>query len=161
MNWLDIIIAILLVASLIIGFIQGFLKTVFTLLGLIVGIVLASNFYQSLGGLLKFISDRRFADILSFIIILLVISIAAALIGKLLKTVLQAVNLGCIDRFAGAALGFVIAVFLISAILAGAVEIFGESPVTGSWFARILLDKFPFILGLLPGEFDQIKNFFK
>lgn len=161
MNWLDIVIAILLLASLIVGFIQGFLKTLFTLVGLIVGIVLASNFYQEIGGLLKFISDQRIANILAFIIILLVVSIAAALIAMVLKTVLKAVNLGCIDRFAGAVLGFAIAIFLISAILAGAVKFFGESLVTGSWFASVLLDKFPLVLGLLPAEFDQIRGFFK
>jgi membrane protein required for colicin V production len=161
MNWLDIIIAILLVASLVIGFMQGFIKTLLTLVGLVVGIVLASNFYQELGGLLKFISDPRIANILAFIIILLVVSIAAAILAMILKTILKAINLGCVDRFAGAVLGFFIATFLISAILAGAVKFFGESLVTGSWFAGVFLDKFPLILGLLPKEFDQIRGFFK
>jgi len=161
MNWLDIVIAIILVASLVVGFIQGFLKTLFTLVGLIVGIVLASNFYQQLGGLLKFISDTRIAYILAFIIILLAVSIVAALIATILKTVLNTINLGCADRVAGGVLGLAIATFLISALLAGAVKFFGESFVTGSWFASVLLDKFPLVLGLLPGEFDQIRGFFK
>jgi membrane protein required for colicin V production len=35
------------------------------------------------------------------------------------------------------------------------------SLITDSKFAGFFLDKFPLVLGLLPSEFDNIRNFFK
>jgi membrane protein required for colicin V production len=161
MNWLDIIIIVVLLASLLGGLFQGFVRTLFSLVGTIVGVLLASHYYTQLAGVLKFISNPGVANIVAFVIILLAVLIAAAIIGSVLKSVLAAIKLGCIDRIAGAALGFILGALFISAILAGIVKFFGESAVTESAIARILLDKFPIILGLLPGQFDNIRDFFR
>jgi membrane protein required for colicin V production len=161
MNWLDIVIAVLVLAVAVGGLAQGFIKTLFALAGVVVGVIVASNFYQELAGLLTFISDQRIANIVSFALILLAVLIIAAVIAQLLSSVLHAVNLGCIDRAMGAVLGFVIGVVLVSAILAGIVRFFGEGIVTGSWLARLLLDRFPLVLALLPGDFDEIRWFFR
>jgi membrane protein required for colicin V production len=50
---------------------------------------------------------------------------------------------------------------LISALLATVVKFFGEGMVTESALAGFLLDQFPIILGLLPSQFDSIRNFFQ
>jgi len=50
---------------------------------------------------------------------------------------------------------------LWGALLATWVKFFGTELVTESAVAAILLDRFPLILALLPGEFDMIRSFFQ
>ena len=59
------------------------------------------------------------------------------------------------------AAAFVMGAIFISAILATIVKFFGEGLVTESALAGFLLDKFPIILGLLPSQFDSIRDFFQ
>ncbi|MGH9563340.1 MAG: CvpA family protein, partial [Terracidiphilus sp.] len=53
MEWMDLIILAVLAASVFVGMVQGFLRTVCSLLGLIVGVLLASSNYASLAAYLK------------------------------------------------------------------------------------------------------------
>jgi membrane protein required for colicin V production len=161
MNWLDIVIIIALIIPIFLGLFVGFIKTVLSLVGMIVGVVLASNFYQGLAGMLTFISNRSIANIVAFIIILAAVILVATLVAIFLRAILRATKLGWLDRIAGAVLGFLTGAILISAILAGIVKFFGEGLVTESILAGVLLDKLPLVLGLLPGEFDVIRNFFR
>jgi len=49
----------------------------------------------------------------------------------------------------------------LAAILAACVKFeFGEGIIQGSGVARLLLDWLPAVLGLLPGEFDEVREFF-
>jgi hypothetical protein len=87
--------------------------------------------------------------------------VAAALLANLLRSVIKAVMLGWVDSVGGAVLGFLFGAILWGAILATWVKFFGSDLVTGSFLARFLLDYFPLVLGLLPGEFDAIREFFQ
>jgi uncharacterized membrane protein required for colicin V production len=69
--------------------------------------------------------------------------------------------LGWVDNFGGAAFGFLSGFLFLGAIMATWVKFFGSDLVTGSFLARVMLDYFPLVLGLLPGEFDAIKDFFQ
>jgi membrane protein required for colicin V production len=161
MNWLDIVIIVALIIPIFVGLMLGFIKTLLSLAGIIVGVILASNFYRELAGVLTFISNQNTANIVAFIIILVGVMLLAILAAILLRVILRAMTLGWVDRVGGAILGFVTGAILISAILASIVKFFGEGLVTESLLAGILLDKFPIVLGLLPGEFDAIRNFFR
>jgi membrane protein required for colicin V production len=101
------------------------------------------------------------ANIVAFIIILGVVTLLALLAAFLLQAMLKAISLGWLDRVGGAVLGFVTSAIFISAILASIVKFFGQGPVTESLIAAILLDKFPIVLGLLPGDYSSIRNFFR
>lgn len=161
MNWLDIVIIVALIIPTFIGMIIGLIQTVLFLAGIIFGVILASNFYSQLAPVLTFVSDRNMANIVAFIIILGVVTLLAIIVSILLRAILKAISLGWLDRVGGAFLGFVTSVIFISAILAIIVKFFGQGPVTESLIAGILLDKFPIVLGLLPSDFEGIRNFFK
>jgi membrane protein required for colicin V production len=161
MNWVDIVIIIYLALSIISGFAQGLIRTLLSIIGLIIGIILAAHFYKQLGNILTFISNRDVANIIAFIIILLVIMGIAALIAHLLRSLIKAIMLGWIDRLGGAVLGLILGALSVSAILAIVVKYTNTSLITDSKFAGFFLDKFPLVLGLLPSEFDNIRNFFK
>lgn len=160
-NWLDILIIILIGLSTFLGFKQGFVTGLLTLIGIIVGVVIASNFYKQLGNLLGFIHNDAAANIFAFIIILGIVVALAAVLAGLIKAVLHAIMLGWIDHLGGAVFGFVMAVLSISALLAIIMKYASVSVIEHSALASFFLDKFPIILGLLPSEFDIIRNFFK
>jgi membrane protein required for colicin V production len=161
MNWVDVVIIVYLVLSIISGFAQGLIRTLLSIIGLIVGILLASHFYKQLGNILTFISNRDLANIIAFVVILLVVMGIAVLIASILRSIIKAIMLGWIDRIGGAVAGLILGALSVSAILAIVVKYTSTSLITDSKLAAFFLDKFPIVLGLLPGEFDNIRNFFK
>lgn len=161
MHWLDIIFIIILLVPTFIGLRQGLIKAALSFAGLLVGVVLAGNFYQPVSKIFGFISNENVAYILAFILILVLVMVAAFLIARLLKSIIKVVMLGWVDNVGGAFLGFLSSFIFLSAILATWVKLFGSGMVTESFLARVMLDYFPLILGLLPSEFDAIRDFFQ
>ncbi len=162
MNWLDIVIIVLLLISAVGGLFNGLIKSVFSLVGLIVGVVLAGRFYTGLAGLLRFIPDENIARIVAFIIIFLVIIIIAAILGVILTKLVSTMLLGWLNRLGGAVFGVLIGAVFIAAILVIWVKYLGaNSVISGSGIAHILVDGFPLVLALLPKEFDIVRQFFQ
>ena len=161
MNWLDIVIAVVLIIPIFTGLKQGLIKAALSLAGLIVGVILAGNFYQQLGGVLGFISNEDIANVVAYILILAVVMIIAIVVATLLKFTAKAVLLGWVDHLGGAVFGLLMGAIFMGALLAVFVKYFGTGLITDSFLAGVLLDKFPLVLGLLPSEFDGIRDFFQ
>jgi membrane protein required for colicin V production len=87
--------------------------------------------------------------------------VAAFFFARLLKSAIKVVMLNWVDRVGGTVFGLLVGAILWGAILAAWVRFFGSGLVTESLLASVLLDIFPLVLGLLPGEFDSIRNFFQ
>ena len=161
MNWLDIVIIIYLIISVITGIAQGLIKSILSLIGIIVGLILASNYYKQFADVLAFISNKDIAQIVAFILILGAVIAIAAMIAVAMKTVINAIMLGWIDKIGGGIFGLIMGVLTVSGILAVIVKLTGTNIITDSALAGFLLDKFPIILGFLPSEFKTIQDFFK
>ncbi len=162
MNWLDIVLLVILIVSAIGGFANGLVKEIFSLVGLILGVVLAGRFYVNLGGVLGFLPGDNTPRIAAFIIILLVVLLAAALLGILLTKLITAIKLGWLNRLGGVVLGTFLGAILAASLLAVWVQVASPGDiVSNSKIAVVLLDKLPFIMGLLPPEFNSISNYFQ
>ena len=161
MNWVDIVIIIYLCLSVLSGFMQGLIRTVLSIIGLIVGIILAAHFYKQLGDVLTFISNKNVAYVVAFIIILLVVIGIAAFIAWILRSLIKAIMLGWVDKIGGAVLGLILGALSISAFLAIIEKVSNSSLITDSKLAGFFLDKFPLVLKFLPSDFNVIRNFFK
>ncbi len=134
----------------------------FSLAGVIVGVVLAGRFYIALSEHLTFISNEKAARIVAFIIIFLIVIIIATILGIIFTKLVSAMLLGWLNRLGGAVFGVIIGAIFIAAILAIWVKYAGEnSAITGSAIAPFLIARFPLILALLPKEFDTIRQFFQ
>ena len=163
MSWLDIVIIILILVPTLLGLKNGLVKAVFSIVGVIVGIILAGQYYNNLATL---ISDAAWAKIVAYVIILVVVWVAASFAAALVKGLLKAVMLNWVNRLGGALLGFIMGAFFCGAVLSLWVQLIGSgligtsSVVQNSFMAQFLLDKFPVVLGLLPSQFDPVKNFF-
>ena len=162
MNWLDIVIIALIAIPTFIGLSSGMIKAILSLAGVIVGVILAGQYHAALGEQLTFISQPNVANIVGFAIILVGVMIVAAVIASLLKWIVSIVMLGWVNRLGGAVFGFLLGTIFCSALLAIWAKFLGVSgPIADSALAILLLDRFPMILALLPGEFDAVRSFFQ
>lgn len=161
MNWLDIVLLVALAIPTFIGLKQGLIKSVLSLVGLIIGVILASNFYEALGDRLGFIPNPDMANITAFILILVGVLVIATILARLLKFIVSIVMLGWVNYLGGAVFGLLLGTILWGAILAIWVKFLGTELIIESLVASVLLDKFPLVLALLPSEFDAIRSFFQ
>ena len=116
---LDLIIVIIMLVGLIGGIIKGAIQQIFSLGGLVLGIILGTLLYEPFAGLLLSIfrmSDQT-ARIVAFVIILLVVPLVCGLFGKALSKLVHAANLGCLDRLLGAAVGLFKVVLIMGLII--------------------------------------------
>ena len=161
MNWLDIVLIVILAVFTLIGLKTGIIKAVLSLVGLIIGVILAGRLYLPLSEQLTFISSPNLARIVAFAIILIGISLIAAVLANVLKWVTSIMMLGWVNRLGGAVFGLVLAAILCGAALATWIKFFGiGATITESSLAVILVDRLPLVLALLPSEFDSISSFF-
>jgi membrane protein required for colicin V production len=161
MNWLDIVIAILLIGSIIGGAITGLIKTILSLAGLILGIFLAGHFYAAFAGVLTFLPEQA-ARITAYIIILLAVIIIFGIIASLLDKVLHAILLGWLNHLLGGVIGLISGSIFVGAILViWAKYGGGGNIISGSFLGTFIVDRFPLVMALLPSEFNTIKQFFQ
>ena len=162
MNWLDIVILIIVVASTFAGLKNGLIKTVLSLAGLIIGIILAGLYYVTLAERITFIPKESIAQVVAFAVILIVVMIIASLLALILKSIISAIMLGWVNHLGGAVVGFVLGAIFCAALLTLWVKFPSSAgTIKGSGLASLLLARFPMVLGLLPSEFDAIRSFFR
>jgi membrane protein required for colicin V production len=161
MNWLDIVIIIVVALLGFAGLRQGIIRTVFGIAGLIGGIVLAGRYYDELAALLS-PAGATWANIAAYAIILLATLVVAGVVGHFVAKLVHFAALGWLDRLVGFILGVVIGGLLCAAVLAIVGKYYpgAEAVISQSGLARFLMEQFPLLLALLPGEFDFIRDFF-
>ena len=161
MNWFDIILIIALALATLLGVWRGLISMVLPLIGLILGIIVAGQHYGTVGEWLP-ISDPEHAKWAAYAIIIIVFLIVFGILAFFLSRFIKWTLLGWVDRLGGGIFGFATGALFLAAILAACVKFeFGEGIIQGSGIAQLLLDWFPVVLGLLPGEFDAVQEFFQ
>lgn len=161
MDWLDIVIAVVLVVSFLIGLRLGLIKAVFALVGLFLSIFLAGRFYAQLAGIFISLSDQL-ARLVAYVVILVVVMIIVAILAGILSKFLSIIMLGWLNHLGGAVFGMFVGGLLFAAILAIWVNYgSGGGIASHSVLARFLLKNFPLVLALLPSEFSHVKSFFQ
>ena len=156
MTWLDWVLVLWLVASAIYGLVKGLFPLAFGLAGLVIGIVLARRLYSPVSTWFGFISNETAARVVAFVIIVAVVLVVAALLGRLAQRALASLSLGWVDRLGGAILGLAVGAVSAGALLAvlSRLTFLGLEPLIGdSPLASALLKGLPLLSALLPGEF--------
>jgi len=104
---IDGVIAAVLVLSVVTAARNGFFIETFSLAGVILGLLIASwNFQKPMPWLLRFIHTPPIAEAVAFLVIALLVMIAASLVGRLLRWSVHSIGLGWLDWLVGAAFGF-------------------------------------------------------
>ncbi|MFA5629562.1 MAG: CvpA family protein [Dehalococcoidales bacterium] len=161
MNWLDIVLLVLLFIPTFIGLRKGLIKTAISLVSLTIGIVLAGRFHGSLSGIFGFTNNETVANALAFVLIIAIVYVIGLLIAKLLKFVVKTLLIGWVDHLGGALFGLLSGFLVLGAILAVIAKFTGGVIIGESFMAKIMLDYFPIVMGLLPEDFQAIKEFFQ
>ncbi len=121
MSWFDVIFLVLLVGGLALGFFQGTIKLIVAIIAFYVGIILASLYFQSLGGYFQrqFRTSGDVGQVTAFAIVLVATFLLLTIAG--LYTFRYArvpVGLDFVDRIAGGIFGL-----LLGALFAGALAL--------------------------------------
>ena len=115
MTWADWAIVIVMGLSVLSGLSEGFFRSVCALGGLFLGLMLAAWNYAKVAALLTpLVRIEAVADAIGFLLIALVVMGVVGIIGKVLANTLHAVGLGCLDKLAGAAFGFLQGALLVT-----------------------------------------------
>jgi len=141
LTMVDWIIVIILAGSVLAGLARGFFRSVFSLVGLIAGVGLASwNYWRVAGYLKRFIHTVEIADAVAFLIIAFLVMAVAAILGSLLAKFFEKVGLGCLDRFAGALFGFAEGLIFVTLCILVTVAFFPQT----AWLTEARLPRYFF-----------------
>src|SRR5580658_10366700 len=98
-TWVDWTIVIFIFLSVLAGLSQGFFRSVCSLGGLFLGLVLAAWNYPRVAALMiPLVRNESIADTIAFLLIALVVMGLAGVLGNLLARALHQLGLGCLDR---------------------------------------------------------------
>jgi membrane protein required for colicin V production len=127
--------------SVVGGFSQGILRSVFSIGGLILGLGVAEwNYGRAAALLMPMVRVEAVADAIGFILIALLVMLVANLIGSLLSSAVHKMGLGCLDRIAGGVFGFLQGALLVTLGILVIVAFFPQA----HWLADARLPKFFF-----------------
>lgn len=131
MALIDWLIVLVVLVSVLTAAKNGFLLEIFSLGGLIVGLVLASWNYQRLvPWFAHFIHSRPAAEAVSFLLIALGVMLLAGIAGRVIRWSVHSVGLGWADRFFGALFGVVKGFVLVTIAVLVIAAFFPQA----SWF---------------------------
>ena len=104
---IDWLILVVLLVSVLSAAKNGFFLEVFSLTGVIAGLLIASwNYQKLLPWVSRWIHSWAAAQALSFLLIALAVMILAGLLGRVIRWSVHSIGLGWADRFIGAIFGF-------------------------------------------------------
>jgi membrane protein required for colicin V production len=115
----DIALIAIIIIGAISGYREGFLMELFSFVALVLGVLGA---FKLLGWAMLFLSDHFDVDkdilpYVAFGVVFLAIVIVVKLIGNMLKLSIDKSFLGRVDQIAGAALGLLKTIFIVSVLL--------------------------------------------
>ncbi len=114
----DIVILIIIGVFGIKGLFKGLISEIFGILGLILGYLLAFQYYELGAKLLMYVGvSKNIADKAGFVVAFLAIYIIVFFVGFLLKKFFKKIQLGWLDKIGGFIFGALKATVIISVIL--------------------------------------------
>jgi membrane protein required for colicin V production len=116
---MDVILIIVLLMGAVGGYRKGFLAELFSLLGIILGILAG---FKLMG--VAMVNLARYYDIndkilpyVAFGVVFIIVAVLVGLLGKFLKSSIEKTVLGNADQFAGSLLGILKTAFMASVVL--------------------------------------------
>ena len=159
-DWLDIVLAILILGAFVLGFIKGLVRELLGFVVVIAGIVLAARWYRPVADVVgKVVRNEAVAHFLGFILVFLGVFLAGAILTGLLTRVMKG-TLGFFNHLLGGLIG------LVEGVLVGGALIFGllafpvnPDAVAASKLAPVCYETAKTFIGLIPQDLkDKIKS---
>jgi len=170
MNWIDATIVIILILSMVMGFINGFVKEVASLAALILGIWGAIKFSSFTAAKLYdyFDMSGQYVGLIAFIITFGIIVVIIHFIGIVADKIVTAASLGFVNRLLGIAFGLLKSVLIMSVffvvlnVINDKRPFLPEDKIEGSIFFNPISDIAPVLFPIIgEGGFGQSFDRFK
>ncbi len=156
MNWLDIVLLLIILVSLVFGIIKGLFRQVVGIIAVLAGLVLAALYCKGAGNIIdSVIHNELFADFLGFILIFVLALIAGALLGYMVTKSMKG-KVETLNRVLGGLFGFLKGV-LICGIIVFAFQSFkvARPAMATSKVAPVSISATRFVINLIP---QDVKN---
>ncbi len=132
MNWIDLLLLVVVGASVLTGLAAGFARVGVGFIAMIVGLFCGFWFYGIAAAyVLDYVSSRAIANLFGFFVIFSGVLIVGAIVGRILARFFKWVGLSWLDRLLGGAFGLVRG-FLIAAGMVTVLLAFAPSPPPAS-----------------------------
>jgi membrane protein required for colicin V production len=121
MNWLDVILLLIIGASVIGSFRKGFSRQVIHLVAVVAGLVLGAWFYGRIAEYLEpHVSSPAGAKVAGFLIVFFGVVLVGAIISSIVGKFLRVTGLSIVDHLLGAVFGLLRGVLVAVAIIMAA-----------------------------------------
>lgn len=162
-NWLDMLVALVVVACAFRGYRRGLVREGMALLGLLAGTVLAARLQVPVSKSLQpFVGGGALADSLAYVGVLLVVIGSATIFTLVIRKLLVLFLVDWLDSASGALFGAAQGAILAGLLLFLSVkfQVFGmDRAVQSSELGLVALGMLPGVVGLLPSEFGTLARF--
>jgi membrane protein required for colicin V production len=162
MTMLDIAVLAVITLSVLFAFIRGVVREIVALAAWVVGFVAALRYSEAVSELFSGISIAPAArHVLAFVLILVLVLIAGALVAWMMKSAVHAIGLGFIDRLLGALFGLARGAMLavVFALIAGLTTLPRNDWWQNSIFGPVLAETAMAMRPYLPREWAARLDF--
>lgn len=164
MNWLDLVLVVIMLWAVRSSLEAGLIQELFTLLGLVAGILVAGRLYAPIARALSGQVPREVANAATFLAILVAVWFVVGLLGRLARQMARKMLLGWADRLGGVFFGLLKGLVLVEILLVvlARFPIFDtEDLIRGSLIASWVSRYVPVVIALLPSEFQRLTTIFR
>ncbi len=138
MSLLDLLLGLIIVSSVMAGFVAGFARVGIGFCATVAGIVFGFWYYETPAAWIhKYLSSQTVSNVLGFLVVLWAVLLVGSLVAKIVAGLFKMTGLSWLNRLLGAAFGFVrgalIGVAFVAALLA-----FAPKPLP-NWMVNSLL----------------------
>jgi membrane protein required for colicin V production len=138
LNPFDWFLVAVVAYSTVIAFVRGFFRELFSLVGLVAGILLASWNYEIVADRLERWIPWATAQIVAFLLIAILVMVLCGISGKLLNSAAKTIGLGLFDRLLGGVFGLARGFLLgVAVMMAAAAFLPRESYVRDSQLTQL------------------------
>ena len=163
MNWVDILVLVVLAVTGYRGYKSGLIRMVVILVVMAVGLAFSSRLAEPLGNLLpSFTDNERIQSIIVFLVLIVLLIIAAEMISRVLVTVIKFLPFaGLANSLVGTGIGLLVGFVILSTLLTGLQKFpFGHmrEDIDASPLGSFMADNFDVVIRgirLIPGDWDQ------
>ncbi len=154
MNWLDIVIAVIIALSAVLGYRKGFLRKILGIAGIILGFILAVRFYKPFSGFAEGIlkTNSGAVPVICFLIIIGIVFALAVWVARFIA----GLNSGTatIDKILGAIFGFLQGLIIASILAVNLSFInYPDSQVRSASYL------YPVVYNVAPYLFERVLDF--
>jgi membrane protein required for colicin V production len=153
----DWFLVLVLVISTLDALQKGLIRVLFSIVGLVVAVVVASWEYEVLAlWLHQWIVSFEAAEVVAFLAVLFLVTLAFGIVANVLRKTVKAIGLGFVDRLLGAGVGLIRGLLLgVAAMMAVTAFLPQSAWVKNSQLAPYFLGSVHAVSFVVPEHFQQ------